>query len=219
MNHTKSILNILMNQLWLHDVSRFSLWLLSSPLFSAPDLSQQQKAHLLPLMLDRLLDRSLKLHQKSWHKSHRNRSWRFQKSGSSHANQKVHPKQIRHHVTRSYLRWKRRHCISFNFCPKTKNTHIVLLGFSTHHSAMARLSLLFTLLFRCHGDGGVAVCDDCLTVSGAGRSSVDGIYQKATPNAAHSWIDTSDLDIFWNYPPPRMPVTTRIVIFLVGESL
>ena len=109
---------------------------------------------------------------------------------------------------------KKWHCISSNFCSTTKNTHIVLLGFSTHHSAMARLSLLFTLLIRCHGDGGVAVCDDCLTVSGAGRSSVDGIYQKATPNAAHSWIDTSDLDIFWNYPPPRMPVTTRIVILL-----
>ena len=68
-------------------------------------------------------------------------------------------------------------------------------------SAMALLSLLFTFLIRCHGDGdgvagGVSVCDDCLTVSGAGRSSVNGIYRKATPNAAHSWIDTSKLDMF-----------------------
>lgn len=41
----------------------------------------------------------------------------------------------------------------------------------------------------CSADGSLS-CSDCVTVSGAGTSTVNGDYQRATPNSAHTWVDT-----------------------------
>ena len=53
---------------------------------------------------------------------------------------------------------------------------------------VALFTALAALVPRVLADG--ALCSDCVTVSGAGTSFVNGEYRRATANSAHSWVDT-----------------------------
>ena len=73
------------------------------------------------------------------------------------------------------------HALVFSQCPTWE--------FRPPSLQMLPVALTALCLVTCSADGSLS-CSDCVTVSGAGTSTVNGDYQRATPNSAHTWVDT-----------------------------